>query len=74
MREALDSGKVAWFAADVVSTEPIKEDNALLGAANVLITPHIAWAPLAARSRLMDVTFRNVEAYINGEPINVVNL
>ena len=53
--DALESGKVAAAAVDVVSTEPIREDNVLLKAKNMMITPHIAWAPKESRARLMDV-------------------
>lgn len=74
MAEALKSAKVGWYAADVVSVEPIKPDNALLSAPNCLITPHIAWAPKAARTRLMEVAVSNLEAFIEGRQVNVVNL
>ena len=55
LRDALNSGKVAGAALDVVSTEPIKMDNPLLSAKNVILTPHIAWAPKESRQRLMDI-------------------
>ena len=74
LKEALNSGKVANAAVDVVSIEPIKADNPLLKAKNCIITPHIAWAPKESRSRLMQTTAENLEAYLNGSPINVVNL
>ncbi|NLZ93522.1 MAG: D-2-hydroxyacid dehydrogenase [Firmicutes bacterium] len=70
---ALKSGKVAGAAVDVVSTEPIKPDNPLLAAPNCIITPHLSWAPLEARKRLMDVAINNLQAYLAGNPINVVN-
>ncbi len=73
LKEALNSGKVAKAAVDVVSIEPIKADNPLLKAKNCIITPHIAWAPKESRSRLMQTTAENLEAYLNGSPINVVN-
>ncbi|WHH56972.1 D-2-hydroxyacid dehydrogenase [Petroclostridium sp. X23] len=73
MKEALNSDKVFAFAADVVSTEPIKMDNPLLGAKNAILTPHIAWAPKEARSRLMNIAVDNLAQFINGKPINVVN-
>ena len=73
MAEALSSGKVAYFAADVVSAEPIKPDNVLLKAPNCFITPHIAWAPKAARRRLMDVASGNLASFISGTAVNVVN-
>ncbi len=73
LRDALNSGKVAGAALDVVSTEPIKKDNPLLDAKNVILTPHIAWAPKESRQRLMDIAVANLKAYVDGEPQNVVN-
>lgn len=73
MAEALERGKVGYYAADVVSIEPISPDNPLLKAKNCLITPHIAWAPKAARERLMTIAVNNLAAFIAGRPTNVVN-
>lgn len=73
LADALNSGKVYAAGLDVVSTEPIKADNPLLKAKNTIITPHISWAAQAARQRIMDITINNVEAFIEGKPINVVN-
>lgn len=73
LRDALNSGKVAGAASDVVSTEPIEMDNKLLKAKNMIITPHIAWAAKESRQRLMDIAVSNLEAFLNGESINVVN-
>lgn len=73
LREALDSGKVAGAALDVVSTEPIQADNPLIGAKNVILTPHIAWAPKESRQRLMDIAVANLRAFVDGAPQNVVN-
>ena len=73
LREALDSGKVYAAGLDVVSAEPIAADNPLLGAKNCFITPHIAWAPLESRTRLMDVAVANLKAFWEGKPVNVVN-
>ncbi|WP_194768426.1 D-2-hydroxyacid dehydrogenase [Tamlana sp. I1] len=73
LKNALNSGKVAGTAVDVVSEEPIKTNNPLLDAKNCMITPHIAWAPKEARMRLMDTAVKNIEAFIAGNPINVVN-
>lgn len=70
---ALNSGKVACAALDVVSTEPIKADNVLLTAKNCIITPHISWATKEARERIMQTTADNVKAFIDGKPVNVVN-
>ena len=73
LRDALDSGKVAGAAVDVVSTEPIQMDNPLIGAKNVIITPHISWAPKESRQRLMDIAVDNLKCYVDGKPQNVVN-
>lgn len=73
LRDALDSGKVAGAAVDVVSTEPIQMDNPLIGAKNVIITPHISWAPRESRQRLMDIAVDNLKCYVDGKPQNVVN-
>ncbi|MDR0617156.1 MAG: D-2-hydroxyacid dehydrogenase [Synergistaceae bacterium] len=73
LADALKSGKVYAAAVDVVSTEPIKEDNPLLTARNCIITPHISWAPKESRKRLMDVAVENLRAFIDGNPVNVVN-
>jgi glycerate dehydrogenase len=73
LARALNEGWIAGAALDVVSREPIASDNPLLSARNCLITPHIAWASLAARRRLTSTTVKNVEAFLKGEPINIVN-
>lgn len=73
VRNALESGKIAYFAADVLSTEPPMADNPLLNAPNSFITPHIAWMTTEARIRLMDIATANVTAFLAGAPINVVN-
>ena len=61
------------YAADVVSFEPIKEDNPLLGAPNCILTPHMAWAPIETRQRIIDITVDNIRSYLGGTPINKVN-
>ena len=70
--EALTSGKIGAFCADVLSTEPPAADNPLLGAPNAYITPHIAWATKEARERLMDIAVANLKHFIEGVPTNVV--
>ena len=70
---ALTSGKVAYAAVDVASTEPICADNPLLSAPNCIITPHISWATKEARERSMQMTAENVKSFIDGKPMNVVN-
>lgn len=73
LADALNSGKVYAAAVDVVGTEPIQSGNPLLTAKNCIITPHIARAPRESRQRLMDVAIGNLEAFLNGSPISVVN-
>ena len=73
LKDALNSGKVAGAALDVVSTEPIRMDNPLLSAKNCIITPHIAWAPKESRQRLMDIAVSNLKAFVAGQPVNVVH-
>ena len=73
MVRALESGKVAGYGADVVAVEPILASNPLPNAKNAFITPHIAWAPKAARERLMKIAVDNLEAFQKGSPVNVVN-
>lgn len=73
LRQALDSGKVAGAGIDTVSVEPIDEDNPLLHAKNIIITPHIAWAPLETRERLMAIAVKNLKSFLEGQVINKVN-
>jgi len=73
LAEALNAGRLAGAGLDVVSLEPIRRDNPLFSARNCLVTPHIAWATDQARRRLMEATAANVEAFLSGRPINVVN-
>ena len=73
LADALNTGVIAGAGLDVLSIEPPQENNPLLSAKNCLITPHIAWATLEARSRLMDVAVSNVAAFLQGRPQNVVN-
>ena len=70
---ALRSGKIAALGADVVSVEPIRENNPLLSAPNTYLTPHIAWAPKETRLRLMDVAADNLSSSLKGSPVNVVS-
>ena len=70
---ALQSGKLAAYGADVMCQEPPAADNPLLQQPNAFITPHIAWATQEARKRLVNIAINNVRAFVQGEPINVVN-
>ena len=74
LADALNCGKVYAAGVDVVSSEPIRSDNPLLTAKNCIITPHISWAAKESRQRIMDCTAENIRAYIEGRPINIVNL
>ena len=70
---ALKAGKLLGFAADVVSFEPIMSNNPLLSAPNCILTPHMAWAPVEARQRIIDTTVQNIQSFLNCQPINIVN-
>ena len=70
--EALAEGRLAAFCADVLTEEPPKADNPLLRQSNAFITPHIAWASTEARIRLLQIATDNVQAFLNGSPINAV--
>lgn len=72
LREALQSGKLMGAGLDVLTTEPMAEDCPLFGIENCIITPHIAWAALETRARLVEIAENNVRAYINGTPENCV--
>ena len=73
VRAALVSGKIGAFCADVVAVEPIPADSPLLDAPNTILTPHIAWAPKEARMRLMAICEKNLAAWLDGSPVNMVN-
>lgn len=71
--DALNDGKIAAAGVDVVQKEPIPADSPLLSAKNCYITPHIAWAPRETRNRLLGIVVDNLQAFLNGEKLNVVN-
>lgn len=71
--EGLKSGKIRAAAVDVVSEEPMLRTNPLLTAPNCIITPHMAWAPVETRQRLMGVVAENIRGFLEGTPRNVVN-
>ncbi len=73
LADALNSGRLAGAALDVLSTEPPPADNPLLTARNCLITPHLAWATRAARARLLQIAVANVRAFLQGKPQNLVH-
>ena len=72
LRAALDSGHLMGAGVDVLQVEPMREDCPLLGAPNLLITPHVAWAGVETRRRLMGVVAENIRQFLNGTPINRV--
>lgn len=72
--KALKAGDIAGAGVDVLSTEPPKADNPLLGCENCIITPHIAWAGFETRERLLGVLKENIFAFLDGKPINTVNM
>ncbi len=71
--QALEAGKLKAVAVDVAAVEPIPADSPLLRAPNCIITPHMAWAPVESRQRILDCTVASIQAFLNGSPINTVN-
>ena len=71
--DALAKGAIAAYCADVVTEEPPRPDNPLLQQPNAFITPHIAWASMEARVRLLKVAIDNVRSFLNGQPQNVIS-
>ena len=69
---ALNNDIIAHAAVDVVSKEPMEKDNVLLKAKNIIITPHIAGAPIEARTRLIKIVSKNLQKWVAGTPINVI--
>jgi glycerate dehydrogenase len=73
LADALNNDIIAGAGIDVLSVEPPQADNPLFKVKNCIITPHIAWATKEARTRLMETVVSNLAAFINGNPVNVVN-
>ena len=73
LADALNSGRIAGAAVDVLSVEPPPASNPLLTARNCIITPHLAWGTSAARRRLLAIAVENVRSFLAGKPVNVVN-
>lgn len=73
LARALHAGTIAGAGLDVIAHEPMRADNPLLTAPNCIFTPHIAWASLAARRRLMAIVAANISSFLSGAPINLVN-
>jgi glycerate dehydrogenase len=73
LADALASGHLAGAGIDVLTSEPMREDCPLCSAPNITITPHVAWAPLQTRERLLSIVEDNIEHFISGSPKNVVN-
>nr|WP_316622692.1 D-2-hydroxyacid dehydrogenase [uncultured Ruminococcus sp.] len=71
--DALESGHLGGACIDVLRVEPMEEECILTQAKNCIITPHVAWAPLETRLRLMDIVADNIRCFLNGTPKNVVS-
>lgn len=73
LASALNNNMIAGAAVDVLSTEPPDASNPLLRAKNCIITPHISWATLEARKRLMDIAANNLKSFLDGQPVNTIS-
>ena len=72
LADALKNKTIAGAALDVLSKEPAEASNPLIPIENCIITPHIAWATLASRTRLMNIAVKNIKGFINGKVMNVI--
>jgi glycerate dehydrogenase len=70
LADALNEGRIYAAGIDVVSKEPIEKDNPLLKAKNCYITPHMSWGSVEARKRIMDMTYENIQGYLNDKTVN----
>ena len=73
LKIALESGKLSYAGIDTLEQEPMAKDCPICGVKNCFITPHIAWAPMETRERLMGIVCDNLRAFLSGNPKNVVN-
>lgn len=73
LKNALENGTLSAAAVDVIDVEPMSVGCPLLGAENLTVTPHVAWAPTETRARLIGIVYDNLKSYLNGKPKNVVN-
>ena len=72
VKQGVESGKIAGYGADVLLEEPMSQNCQLFNVKNVVLTPHIAWAPLETRKRCLDIALKNFESYLNGTVINSI--
>ena len=73
LRDAVTSGKLSGAGVDVLTVEPMSAECPLYNVPGITVTPHIAWAPIETRERLLDIVIENLEAFIAGKPQNKVN-
>ncbi|MBR2715265.1 MAG: D-2-hydroxyacid dehydrogenase [Ruminococcus sp.] len=71
--DALENSHLSGAGVDVLSVEPMRKDSKLPNTKNLILSPHIAWAPIETRERLIEIVCKNIECFIKGSPINVVN-
>jgi len=71
--DALSDRKLRFAALDVAAVEPLPADSLLLSAPNCILTPHMAWAPVESRQRILDCTVASIRAFLDGSPVNTVN-
>ena len=69
---AVKSKKIAYYASDVVLHEPMQKDCPLLNVKNIVLTPHIAWAPIETRKKLLQIAENNLKSFIEGNPVNMI--